>query len=62
MVVGNGKNTNFWHDKWCGQVSLKDKFPQLYEINLEQNCSVSFNKEVGASLLGGGFMKSSIPS
>lgn len=45
MVVGNGKNTSFWHDKWCGQVSLKDKFPQLYEINLEQNCSVSFNKQ-----------------
>jgi hypothetical protein len=30
MVVGNVKATSFWHDKWCGQVTLADKFPQLY--------------------------------
>jgi hypothetical protein len=29
MKVGNGKNTSFWHDRWCGLVSLVDKFPEL---------------------------------
>jgi hypothetical protein len=40
MVVGNGKNTSFWHDRGCGLVSLADKFPDLYAISNEQNCSV----------------------
>lgn len=41
MVTGNGKATSFWHDRWCGQVSLADKFPQLYAISEEQECSVA---------------------
>jgi len=40
MQVGNGKSTSFWHDKWCGLVSLADKFPELYQINVEQKCLV----------------------
>ena len=33
--------TSFWFDKWCGDFSLKEKFPLLSEINNEQknNCS-----------------------
>jgi hypothetical protein len=26
MIVGDGKSTSFWHDRWCGCVSLADKF------------------------------------
>jgi hypothetical protein len=40
MVAGDGKNTSFWHDKWCGLVSFADKFPQLYEISEDQECSI----------------------
>jgi hypothetical protein len=42
MIVGNSKTTSFWHDRWCGLVSLADKFPGLYEISKEQHCSVEF--------------------
>jgi hypothetical protein len=44
MMVGNGKSTSFWHDKWCGLVSLADKFPELYQISIEQDCSVEYMK------------------
>jgi hypothetical protein len=44
MVVGNGKSTSFWHDRWCGLVSLADKFPDLYKISNEQDCSVEHMK------------------
>lgn len=40
MVVGNGKKTDFWLDPWCGVVSLKDKFPYLYDICADQNIKV----------------------
>jgi hypothetical protein len=44
MVVGNGKNTSFWHDRWCGLISLVDKFPDLYKISNEQDCFVEYMK------------------
>jgi hypothetical protein len=44
MVVGNEKNTNFWHDRWCGLVSLVDKFSDLYQISNEQDCFVEYMK------------------
>jgi hypothetical protein len=47
MIVGDGKNTSFWHDKWCGAVSLADKFPSLYEICEDQYCSVAALKQRG---------------
>jgi hypothetical protein len=42
MKVGNGKNTSFWHNRYCGLVSLADKFPKLYKISVEQECSVEY--------------------
>lgn len=36
MLVGEGKQTDFWCDQWCGAVSLKDKFLHLFEICNEQ--------------------------
>jgi len=44
MKVGNGKNSSFLHDRWCGLVSLADKFPELYKISVEQDCSVEYMK------------------
>jgi hypothetical protein len=43
--IGDGKNTRFWHDRWCGLVSLVDKFPSLYEISEDQECSVETMKQ-----------------
>lgn len=40
MEIGNGLYTSFWLDRWCGQISLKDKFPELYDISNEQDFSV----------------------
>ena len=41
MAVGKGEATSFWFDKWCGDFSLKDKFPLLSEINNEQKTTVA---------------------
>lgn len=46
MISGNGRFTSFWHDRWCGQVSLAEKFPQLYRINQEQEVSVEYMKHM----------------
>jgi hypothetical protein len=41
MIVGNGSNTDFWEDPWCGMVTLKDKFKELFDICTEQNRNVA---------------------
>jgi hypothetical protein len=40
MIVGNGHNTDFWEDPWCGMVPLRDKFRELFDICTEQKRSV----------------------
>ncbi|XP_071740957.1 uncharacterized protein [Rutidosis leptorrhynchoides] len=30
--MGDGKNTSFWNDSWCGSSCLKDMFPRLYRL------------------------------
>jgi len=39
-VVGDGKNTLFWHDIWTGEIPLKMKFPRLFELSVIKECSV----------------------
>lgn len=41
MKIGNGKDTDFWRDPWCGPLTLKDKFRELYEACDEQTRSVA---------------------
>jgi hypothetical protein len=41
IKVGNGRLAEFWEGQWCGAVSLKDKFPELYNICNEQVGSVA---------------------
>ncbi|RVW39502.1 microtubule-associated protein AIR9 [Vitis vinifera] len=31
-VMGNGRRVRFWKDKWCGEDTLGEAFPQLYSI------------------------------
>lgn len=40
IVLGNSKSTDFWQDRWCGDVPLKEKFPDLFEKSFEQSKSV----------------------
>jgi hypothetical protein len=41
VKIGNGIDTDFWCDPWCGSVALKEKFRVLYEIDNEQHISVA---------------------
>lgn len=36
VKIGNGLDTDFWRDLWCGPISLKDKFQELFAICNEQ--------------------------
>jgi hypothetical protein len=47
MIVGNGSNTNFCEDPWCGMVPLKDKFKELFDIYTEQKRNVAEMAERG---------------
>ncbi|GJU18294.1 RNA-directed DNA polymerase, eukaryota [Tanacetum coccineum] len=39
--VGNGINSLFWLDIWTGNITLRDKFPRLFELELDKSISVS---------------------
>ncbi|GKV15062.1 hypothetical protein SLEP1_g25863 [Rubroshorea leprosula] len=39
--VGDGKDTSFWWDEWCGGVSLANKFPRLYLISAGKDKRIS---------------------
>jgi hypothetical protein len=41
MRVGDGRTTSFWGDAWCEHSPLKDRFPDIYEICIEQNVTVA---------------------
>jgi hypothetical protein len=32
FLVGNGERTDFWGEAMCGQIPVRNKFPDLYEI------------------------------
>ena len=38
--VGNGKSILFWHDRWCEAGILKNVFPRLFSISLQQHWQV----------------------
>lgn len=40
-MIGNGLNTSFWCDKWCGDSLLSKNFKKLFELSLNKEISVS---------------------
>jgi len=41
-IIGNGKKIDFWSDSWCDNIPLKERFPNLFPVCREQNCTVNF--------------------
>ena len=39
-VVGHGQDTLFWYDKWLGDTPLRLKFPRLFDLAMEKDCTV----------------------
>jgi hypothetical protein len=42
IIIGNGRDTDFWRDPWCGDYSLKNKFGELFDICNEQSVTVAY--------------------
>jgi len=40
QVVGNGRDTLFWHDIWVGEIPLRLKFPRLFNLAVNKQCTV----------------------
>ena len=36
IVLGNGRRTLFWRDKWAGNICLRDEFPRLFSLSNEK--------------------------
>ncbi|GJY68887.1 RNA-directed DNA polymerase, eukaryota, reverse transcriptase zinc-binding domain protein, partial [Tanacetum coccineum] len=42
LIIGNGSNTSFWKDHWCGDGSrLMDLFPRLYALESSKDCKIN---------------------
>jgi hypothetical protein len=47
VILGDGKNTSFWHDVWDGDDSMADRFPELYSHCRTQEMTVRQATEGG---------------
>ncbi|GJZ54433.1 RNA-directed DNA polymerase, eukaryota, reverse transcriptase zinc-binding domain protein [Tanacetum coccineum] len=39
--IGNGIDSSFWNDLWCGNHSLKEMFPRIYNLETDKRCSIA---------------------
>lgn len=46
-VLGDGRNTLFWHDMWVGDIPLCDKFPRLFDLAVDKEGSVEEMSRLG---------------
>ncbi|GJX87567.1 RNA-directed DNA polymerase, eukaryota [Tanacetum coccineum] len=42
LLIGNGSTTRFWHDRWYGDVCLKEKFKRLFNLELQKDAFATF--------------------
>ncbi|KAL9684921.1 hypothetical protein QQ045_022363 [Rhodiola kirilowii] len=40
LKLGNGNGISFWHDVWMGDKSIKDQYPKLYLLVVDNQASV----------------------
>jgi hypothetical protein len=38
FYLNNGKQIQFWEDKWLGNYSLQEQYPTLYNIAKKKKC------------------------
>jgi hypothetical protein len=38
--LGNGESISFWNDLWCGDLTLKERFYDMYQLSQERNSKV----------------------
>jgi hypothetical protein len=41
FLVGDGRKVKFWNDCWCGDMALKEAFPELFVISQDKDASVA---------------------
>ncbi|CAL5393987.1 unnamed protein product [Camellia sinensis] len=41
IVVGDGCRIQFWHDRWCMNLKLKEEFPRLFRLSMEKEEKLS---------------------
>jgi len=54
-VVGDGRNTLFWHDNWVGEIPLRFKFSRLFDLAVKKECSVEEMRTSGWTVGGRGW-------
>ncbi|GKF31857.1 hypothetical protein Tco_0101655 [Tanacetum coccineum] len=47
ICVSNGRSTSFWNDLWIGDSCFRYKFPRLYALDINKECTVA-NKKVAS--------------
>ncbi|GJZ65216.1 hypothetical protein Tco_0621912 [Tanacetum coccineum] len=40
-VIGNGADSRFWDDIWCGEQPFKVVFPRIYFLDIEKSCNIA---------------------
>lgn len=40
FIVGEGNRVRLWHDRWCGDIVLKDAFPTLFACTSHQDITI----------------------
>ena len=46
-VVGDGSHTLFWHDNWVGEITLRNTFPRLFDLVMNQESLVDEMSRIG---------------
>ena len=39
--IGDGSRVKFWQDRWCGETSLADRYPNLFRFYRNKDASVA---------------------
>ena len=50
FMVGNGRRIKFWKDLWCEELTLKEAFPNLFRLTVNQDGWVVEAWEEGGDL------------